>query len=225
MHAETQGHDLGVHLHAMQARVAGTERRAGPARVPEVQKPVLGSAAATGEERGEATVTKAGIEERAREVLRDHGMLDMAVDPIGLAHGLEVKVFNAKFGDETVHGLLAKREGRATIYVNTDDSPVRKRFTIAHELGHLILHLIEREGQIIDNADNFRTTFDPDAAWNDARRREWEANVFASELLMNGDLVHRKWREIRDAEGMARWFQVSRQAMDLRLDGLRISTE
>jgi Zn-dependent peptidase ImmA (M78 family) len=163
------------------------------------------------------------IEARAREVLRDHDMLDMTVDPIRLANGLGVKVFNAKFGEENVHGLLARRTGATSVYVEADDSPVRKRFTVAHELGHLVLHLAGQDGEFVDNADNFRTASDPDAAWTPERRREWEANVFASALLMPADLVRRKWPEIRDVEGMAAWFQVSLQAMAIRLQDLGIA--
>jgi Zn-dependent peptidase ImmA (M78 family) len=162
------------------------------------------------------------IEARAQEILRDHGLLDMSVDPIRLARGLGVKVFNAKFGEEGVHGLLARRTGGTSIYVEADDSPVRKRFTVAHELGHLVLHLGGHDGEFIDTADNFRTTADPDAAWTPERRQEWEANAFASALLMPRELVRRKWLEIANIEGMAAWFQVSTQAMAIRLQELGI---
>jgi hypothetical protein len=39
---------------------------------------------------------------------------------------------------------------------------------------------------------------------------------------MNEDLVRSKWPEIRDVEGMAAWFQVSVQAMAIRLETLGI---
>src|SRR5688500_13883642 len=122
-------------------------------------------------------------EARARGILEAHGLLDMIVDPIRLANSLGVKVFIAKFGEEDVHGLLAVRGGAAAIYVNADDSPVRKRFTVAHEIGHLVLHFTNGDVEFIDNADSFRTEFDPDEAWTESRQREWEANVFASALL------------------------------------------
>lgn len=165
---------------------------------------------------------RAEIEGRAEEILRDHGMLDMAVDPIRLAHSAGVRVFNAKFGDEDIHGLLARRTGAASIYVEADDAPVRKRFTVAHELGHFYLHLAGADGEFVDSADNFRTRADPDADWMPERRREWEANVFASALLMPAPLVRRMWPEIRSVEGMARWFQVSLQAMTYRLEDLGV---
>ena len=43
-------------------------------------------------------MTRAEIDARAQALLRDHGLLNMAVDPVRLASALGVKVFNAKFG-------------------------------------------------------------------------------------------------------------------------------
>jgi Zn-dependent peptidase ImmA (M78 family) len=163
------------------------------------------------------------IEQRARDILRDHGMLDMPVDPVKLANDLGVKVFNAKFGQQDTAGLLAVREQKPTIYVDRDDHPVRKRFTVAHELGHFVLHLLGRDGEFIDTSDNLRTIPDPDASWTPERRMEWEANVFAAALLMDEELVRQKWEEIGELEGLARWFQVSRPAMVFRLESLGIA--
>jgi Zn-dependent peptidase ImmA (M78 family) len=165
-------------------------------------------------------VRKADIEARATEILRDHGMLDMVVDPVRLANDAGIRVFNAKFGQDDVHGLIALRNGQAKIYLNAEDHPVRKRFTVAHELGHYVLHLAGGEGEFIDDIDNFRIPVDPETAWTESRRKEWEANTFAAALLMNEALVRRKWPEIQDVDGMARWFQVSEPAMAIRLETL-----
>jgi Zn-dependent peptidase ImmA (M78 family) len=168
-------------------------------------------------------VIKREIQQKASRLLRENGFEGTAIDPIKLANQLQVRVFNAKFGDRDVHGLLATRSGRATIYVNADDPPVRKRFTIAHELGHFALHLASGDIEFIDTADSFRTAADPDADWTPTRRQEWEANVFAAALLMPEPLVRRQWPEIQDAAGMARWFQVSQLAMAIRLQELGLA--
>jgi Zn-dependent peptidase ImmA (M78 family) len=169
-------------------------------------------------------VKKDDIEQRAREILRDHGLLDMPVDPVRLANELGIKVYNAKFGQEDLGGLLALRDKVPTIYVSADDRPTRKRFTVAHEIGHFVLHLLGHDGEFVDTSDNFRTVQDPDASWTPERRMEWEANTFAAALLMERDLVRRKWNEIGDLKGMSLWFQVSDPAMAFRLDALGIST-
>ncbi|NKJ03853.1 ImmA/IrrE family metallo-endopeptidase [Rhizobium sp. SG741] len=165
--------------------------------------------------------TRKAIEEEASALLSRIGV-DSAgpVDPVAVANELGLKVFNATFDDEGIHGLIAKRPTNTSIFVNVNDKPVRKRFTVAHELGHFVLHLAAGEGEFIDTQDNFRTVQDPDTPWDDTRRAEWEANVFAAALLMPREAVLRAWKEIGDPDGMAAYFQVSRQAMALRLDGL-----
>jgi Zn-dependent peptidase ImmA (M78 family) len=165
--------------------------------------------------------TRRAIEDEANSLLSRIGMESSGpVDPVAIANELGLKVYNATFDDEGIHGLIAKRPSNTSIYVNVNDRPVRKRFTVAHELGHFILHLAAGEGEFIDNQDTFRTVQDPDTPWDDARRAEWEANVFAAALLMPKDSIVQAWREIGDPEGMAAFFQVSQQAMTLRLDAL-----
>ena len=163
---------------------------------------------------------KEEIELEAERLLDRFGLASEPVDPITVANDLGLKVFNAAFPEEGIHGLIAKRPAVTTIYVNVNDKPARKRFTVAHELGHFVLHLAAGEGEFIDNEDTFRTPQDPDSPWDDDRRKEWEANVFASALLMPAALIRQKWVEIEDIDGMASLFQVSRQAMAIRLSSL-----
>jgi len=65
---------------------------------------------------------------------------------------------------------------RPTVYVNRRSTLVRQRFTLAHELGHILIpwHL----GQIVDEIDGELDT-ENDYGW-----LEMEANRFASELLL-----------------------------------------
>lgn len=160
---------------------------------------------------------KSEVQSRAQQVLRDHGLIGGAVDPVRLAGELGVKVYNAKFGIEGTHGLLAIRSGRPSIYVEASDSPARKRFTIAHEIGHYLLHFGDQDVEHIDSADDFRTVHDPDEGWSPDKRREWEANAFAAALLMDEASVRKHWPTVGSIEGMAALYQVSKQAMGYRL--------
>jgi uncharacterized protein DUF955 len=81
------------------------------------------------------------------------------------------------------------------------------------------------DGEFIDTEDNFRTSSDPDQPWDNARVKEWEANTFAAALLMPENLVCLKWAEIDDVEGITSWFQVSRQAMTIRLHAAKGSRQ
>lgn len=74
-----------------------------------------------------------------------------------------------------ISGLLKKKEGEWVIYVNQEDSPSRKVFTIAHELGHYFLHK--------DSCDNF---VDGPLIYRKEKSKfetkEIEANEFAGQL-------------------------------------------
>jgi Zn-dependent peptidase ImmA (M78 family) len=128
-------------------------------------------------------MTKREIEAFARQTLKDHDMYSIPVDPVLLANKLRIRVSNAVFSDSTLSGMIAKRGENSSLLVNDNDTPYRKRFTIAHELGHNLLHLHTNDGEFVDNEiDLFRTeVVDTD----DSRFHEIEANQFAAALLMD----------------------------------------
>lgn len=106
-----------------------------------------------------------------------------------------------------ISGLLYP--ARRRIVINAADPPARKRFTVAHELGHWICQCQDGpEVSVFCRAED--VTLDPDA-----RAVEREANVFAAELLMPEPAVREAWAG--DAEETAERFGVSGEAMRWRL--------
>jgi Zn-dependent peptidase ImmA (M78 family) len=167
-------------------------------------------------------VNKREIEAFARQTLMEHGMFSIPVDPVLLANRLGMVVSNAVFSESSISGMIAKRKGRDTLLVNDNDSPVRKRFTIAHEIGHSLLHL-EADGEFVDReVDMFRAPEDQSTG-SDLHRYEVEANQFAAALLMDADLVREHWPQIRSVKGMAALFRVSESAMGYRLSSLGLA--
>lgn len=72
---------------------------------------------------------------------------------------------------------------RSDVYENAFEGNPRSLFTIAHEIGHLLLH----KKQNIDLAANsFARSTDRIPAYKDP---EWQANAFAAELLAPANLV------------------------------------
>lgn len=71
----------------------------------------------------------------------------------------------------------------ATIRISPSDTPERKRFSIAHELGHLIMDHVESIQKVCSDQDMM--------SWynND---KETQANFFASELLLPKKLVEKR---------------------------------
>jgi len=158
------------------------------------------------------------IEAFARQTLLDHGMYSIPVDPVVLANRLGIKVSNAVFSESSLSGMIAKRDNNVSLLVNSNDLPYRKRFTIAHELGHSLLHL-HSDGEFIDTeVDLFRA--DNSDNTGKAYLNEIEANQFAAALLMDAEYVNKYWKEFNSLEKLASIFKVSESAMGIRLSSL-----
>lgn len=166
-----------------------------------------------------ATLNTSEIENKASQILKDHGLFSLPVDPVSLANNIGIKVNNAVFSDDNLSGLIAKRGSNISILVNKSDPPYRKRFTIAHELGHHFLHLLS-DGEFVDKkVDLFR-----DAEGGDQSKKiEVQANQFAAALLMPPELVKIEYQKNNDVSDLARKFNVSEEAMGYRLQRLRLA--
>jgi len=114
----------------------------------------------------------------------------------------------------TVSGLLlpARRE----VWLNADEarqSPARRRFTLAHEIGHWVCQVREGRGAPI------HCRLEPGGP-PVADPVEREANVFAAELLMPEGDVRAMWAAGTAADALAAAFGVSPPAMGWRLYNL-----
>ena len=119
-----------------------------------------------------------------------------------------------------VSGILVRSAGAPVIGVNSRHSETRRRFTVAHELGHLLLHA----GQSVTFDREFRVSLRSEESSTGVDLEEVEANFFAASLLMPDAMLMADDRtrtiELEDAEALsdlARTFHVSTQAMTLRL--------
>ena len=106
----------------------------------------------------------------AWRILLNEGVTELPVDIVGLCRkmGVRVQYFTPK--DES-DGKSAILFGVPRIFVSRECSPERQRFTIAHELGHILLGHVG-EYQLVNR--------EPSAEDNPI---EQEANVFASRIL------------------------------------------
>lgn len=96
------------------------------------------------------------------------------------------------------------------LYVNKDDIPSRQMFTIAHELGHWMLHreAFRADPERYPVLPRFQKTDDSNAF-------EREANTFAANLLVPDHLL----KPVKGAPiaALADVFGVSRTMMEIRL--------
>lgn len=139
------------------------------------------------------------------------------VDEIAKLVGTEV-VYN-NFNNE-VSGLLIRKAGKPIIGVANEQSKERQRFTIAHELGHLLLH----EGAEVHVDKVFKVNFRSPASSAAVDVEEIEANAFAASLLMPLGFLRSDLRGVQfdiendtQLEVLATKYGVSTQAMGYRL--------
>lgn len=131
------------------------------------------------------------------------------------------KIVFGSTGDEDHESgsIIAQQLGDFTIYLSRNTSRVRDRFTIAHELGHLMLHL-----PAIKNADPnaiMRATRWVDESDPNQKRAELEANWFAAAFLMPATEFKRVYIAY-GAEHAKEVFDVSGAAVDIRAKALGI---
>jgi Zn-dependent peptidase ImmA (M78 family) len=121
--------------------------------------------------------------------------------------------------------LVRDREsGKTIIGANRSHHPHRQRFTIAHELGHFLLH----EGQTVYLDEKLTVNLRSPESSKGEDVDEREANLFAAELLMPAAFLNRDLRGktvdvIGDdafLERLAKKYNVSVQALTFRLANL-----
>src|SRR5213592_1414776 len=135
----------------------------------------------------------------------------MAEDLLGLQVG--------ESEDLAVSGMLVPRE--RLIWLNAAEGAPRRRFTLAHELGHWVCqHLEGKMAPVYCRAADVQP--EPSAA---DRALEREANVFAAELLMPEVAVREDWRPGSEIAEITAHFGVSTQAMSWRLYGFELVSE
>lgn len=163
---------------------------------------------------------------KARSLLNRADVQSAPVPVHDLARAVGAVVRLEPTTGEQISGMLYQPpSGPPIIGVNSLDSPRRQRFTIAHEIGHLLLHPPEE----IHVDKGFVLAFRDDTSGNAVDYREIEANQFAAELLMPlsflGSDVRRMQIDIEssdddDIERLAARYEVSVRSMTIRLSVL-----
>ncbi len=127
--------------------------------------------------------------------------------------------------DDNLSGFLLTDVVNKTVVigVNSNQHPLRQRFSMAHELGHFLLH--ENEGIHFDYKNKILLRDETSSKGTDIREKE--ANLFAAELLMPNKLLEKDLMIIHsidfleakeeNLDKLAEKYEVSTQAMTFRL--------
>ncbi|MFC5864263.1 ImmA/IrrE family metallo-endopeptidase [Acidicapsa dinghuensis] len=161
-----------------------------------------------------------------RELLVELGVdrVPVPVEFIARAKGLPIVESNM---EAEVSGALIKSGNLRGIAINASNAPVRKRFTIAHELGHHLMNHIDK-----DHIDWEFTVIRRDGLSSEAQDdQEMAANSFAANLLMPKHQLRQDMERYRRFNGeirmdeadvalLAKKYRVSTVAMNYRLQNL-----
>lgn len=164
---------------------------------------------------------RASIEQRAVDILQESGTYRSPVSVDLIVAHLGV-ITQARALSDGVSGVLVFENDQGVIGYNSLHAPVRQRFTLAHEIGHFVLHIKGKEPRLfIDKSVAFHRNDDSSTG---SDNEEIEANVFAASLLMPESLVRREIEQRRldlddedDIDALAKSFNVSPAAMTYRL--------
>lgn len=154
-----------------------------------------------------------GVVSNADQVLqaaKDMKIQTCPLDIYALCETLGVTIIEVDLPDNS-SGSLKQENGQWICRVNKKHHATRKRFTVAHELGHFLLHKDDRIQ--FEDVELYRT--DHEYSPEDKKMEE-EANRFASEILMPEDVFKSAILQGKSLAEIAKEFAVSPIAAEVR---------
>ena len=162
------------------------------------------------------------------EVLRETEMISIPIEIVAIANFYGFRVYEIPMDDNVSGMIISDKENiknfdtNKIIVVNANHAQTRKRFTVAHELGHYILQGQPQECYAHRDSGVYSGS-------------EKDANSFASALLMPEKDVLNEIEQLKSIYGnisnsvieanIANKFNVSKSAADVRIKKLMLFKE
>lgn len=143
-------------------------------------------------------------EELIKELLSLFYINKPPIKPEVIAYGLGIELYFYKLPPQ-LSGILYNRKNSPIMLINKNDNLLRQRFTIAHEIGHFLLHDF-----------NHKIYFDYPM---ESSKIEREANTFAASLLLPDFLLDGYLN--LSLEKISNIFYVSRKVTEIRLKNFK----
>ena len=115
-----------------------------------------------------------------------------------------IRIIDAAYWGQVSGSIFVDSRDNFEIILPSYTSPVRDNFTIAHEVGHFLLHSEAGAKKIWAHRLG-------------SGRLEWEANWFAASLLMPKRIIEQNNLFSQTPSTLANFFQVSYEAAEIRL--------
>lgn len=155
---------------------------------------------------------KPEIQQMANDLLHKVGIvgeIPVPVEKIVEYLGFECHLFEPNSKTIDIAGAVNHRNKK--IFINQSDPPKRQNFTVAHEIGHIVL-----QGNQKDYIDYRRN--------NSSDTKEKEVNYFAGCLLMPSDIFSYQWKQLNgDINKLSELFGVSTPAVAVRANVLGLA--
>ncbi len=147
--------------------------------------------------------------QRVEQILGENYVISPPVKIEDIAANYGLTIVEADFERNDVAGLIDPAEKK--IYVNKNDSDTRQAFTIAHELGHWLLH----QDQLSKDPTKYAVLYRKPLGQPSEDHIETEANFFAANLLVPRNLLEKYKGE--NPNTIAKIFGVSPEVVGYRM--------
>lgn len=166
-------------------------------------------------------------EQRAQELLDQMQITDVPVPVEKIARAQGAVVRHSALDDE-LSGMIYIQDGQPIIGVNALHHPNRQRFTIAHEIGHLVMHSHLLTGEVhVDKEFRMGVLNRDGKATLGSDLIEIQANRFAAALLAPRAFMEQaladKSSDIDEEvplDALSRKLRVSKQMLEYRIKNL-----
>ena len=143
---------------------------------------------------------------------------NIPVEIVSLANSLGIEVYKAFNMDADTSGAIINKNENYIIYTNANEPVYRRRFTVAHEIAHYMLHK-----DIIDNHLDGNLTDAIGIGGIMYRSKlssifEKDANKLAEEILMPLEKIKELYLKYNDIRKLSEEFDVSEQAVKIRIN-------
>lgn len=167
--------------------------------------------------------SKCHIANIVEEILKKQENMEFPIDPIKISNYFGLKVKSGEFSDSDISGMINAKTKE--IFIASSEPVTRQRFSVAHELGHYILHYQGKDTMPDEYNAELHVSYRDSVSSLGFSHKEMEANYFAACLLMPEHEIKKQWNNKQDINYVANYFFVSQVALTFRLQFLGLINE
>lgn len=152
--------------------------------------------------------------EIARKLLKDNGIKRPPVDLKTILNKKGYTYLEMDNFMDNIDAIFLNKDDRIYAAVNAKHHIHRQRFSLAHELGHILLrhNLMYYESLVsLDNPPTEKLHTPTESSF------EVEANAFAGELLVPLDMLKMEFKKTKDLQEISRIFVVSKEVIGIAI--------